>query len=298
MIRDVDASNLAAVREFLEAHVETSLFLLGNLAELGTRLGKHLNSGNFRVLCEAEAIVAVFCLTRRGNLLLQTGGREDLGASILGACRAEPMPVQGVIGEWRATQSVWQLLCADPGFAPGVAPREVFYGRDLPFAPDATSTLRVRSLLADDFDQWNLVNAAYSAEVHLPVQGTREERHAMFSSQADRGYWWGYFDGGELIATASLNASYGRLGQVGGVYTRPGYRGRGLARLTLEKAMHDAWQRHRLERLILFTGEHNRAARALYESLGFVARGHFGLLFGTPGEYRNPTSRTSCVPSA
>jgi RimJ/RimL family protein N-acetyltransferase len=295
MICDVDASNLAATREFLEGHVESSLFLLGNLAEQGPRLGAHLNSGNFRIVCEGETTVAVFCLTRRGNLLLQTGGREDLGTLILEACRAEPIPIQGVIGEWRAVQSVWQLLCADPAFEAGPSPREVLYGRDLPHAPGVDSTLPVRALHADDFDQWNILNAAYSAEVHLPVQGTREERLAMFSSQAERGHWWGYFDGGELIATASLNALYGRIGQVGGVYTRPGYRGRGFARVTMEKVMTETWQRHRLERLILFTGEHNRAARALYESLGFASREYFGLLFGTPREYRNPPRRTSCV---
>ncbi len=295
MICDVDASNLAATREFLERHVETSLFLLGNLAAQGPRLGPHLNSGNFRVVCEGGSIVAAFCLTRRGNLLLQAGGREDLGALILTACRAEPIPIEGVIGEWRATQSVWQLLRAEPGFEPAPSHREVLYGRDLPHAPGTESTLPVRELRADDFDQWNLLNAAYSAEVRLPVHGSREERFALFSGQAECGHWWGYFDGGELIATVSLNALYGRIGQVGGVYTRPAYRGRGLARIAMAKLMADAWQRHRLERLILFTGEDNRTARALYEALGFATRGYFGLLFGTPREYRNPPRRTSCV---
>ena len=295
MVCDVDASNLAATREFLERHVESSLFLLGNLLEQGPRLGEHLNSANFRIVREGEAIVAVFCLTRRGNLLLQTGGREDLGALVLESCRGEPLPIRGVIGEWRAAQSVWQLLCADRNFEPALSQREVLYGRDLPHAPGAQSTLPVRALRADDFERWNLVNAAYCAEVHVPVDGTREERLAMFSNQAERGHWWGYFDGGELITTVSLNALYGRIGQVGGVYTRPGYRGRGLARITMEKLMRDSWQRHRLERLILFTGEDNRGARALYEALGFERRGYFGLLFGTPRECRNPTRHTSCV---
>jgi predicted GNAT family acetyltransferase len=157
------------------------------------------------------------------------------------------------------------------------------------------STLPVRLLSANDFDQWNIVNAAYCAEMQLPVQGTREERRAAFAGQVGHGHWWGYFDGGELIATVSLNALYGRMGQVGGVYTRPGYRGRGLARVAMERLMRDTWQRHRLDRLILFTGEHNRAACALYESLGFRPRGYFGLLFGTTREYRNPPRRTSCV---
>jgi RimJ/RimL family protein N-acetyltransferase len=36
-----------------------------------------------------------------------------------------------------------------------------------------------------------------------------------------------------------------------------------------------------LRKLILFTGEHNEAARRLYESIGFFKIGYFGLLFGS-----------------
>jgi len=280
MIRDVDESNLQATRDFLEAHVETSLFLLGNLAEHGPSLGAHLNSGNFRVVCEGDAIVAAFCLARRGNLLLQTGGRDDLAATILTACAAEPIEIQGVFGEWRAAHAAWQLLCARRDFQPGAALREVLYSRNLPYVQSTGSTLAVRALGADDFDEWQLLNIAYSAEAQVPLQGTRDERRAAFSAQAGAGCWWGHFDGGELIGTASLNAKYERIGQIGGVYTRPGRRGRGLARVTLQKLLHDAFDRHRLERLILFTGEDNRGARRLYETLAFAPIGAFGLLFG------------------
>jgi predicted GNAT family acetyltransferase len=282
MIRDVGPANLDAVREFLEAHVDTSLFLLGNLAEHGPRLGEHLNSGNFRVLEEGAEIAAVFCLARRGNLLLQTGGRADLAEVILQACRAEAIPIQGVVGEWNGAHALWQLLCADPNFTPNVTQREVLYGRELPLARATDSTLRVRALEMGDFEAWNVLNLAYCAEVQVPLHGSRDERRAMFSAQAEAGCWWGCFDAEELIGTASLNAQYERVGQVGGVYTRPGYRGRGLAGVTMQKLMRDAFERQRLERLILFTGEDNRAARRLYESLGFRIIGYFGLLFGVP----------------
>ena len=45
--------------------------------------------------------------------------------------------------------------------------------------------------------------------------------------------------------------------------------------------LRDAGERHRLEKLILFTGERNLAARGLYEFLGFSVIGYFGLLFGS-----------------
>lgn len=280
MIRNLGPDNLDYARAFLAAHVETSLFLLGNLALHGPRIGDHLNSGNFRAVYEGEEIVAVFCLARRGNLLLQTGGRADLVPRILEACAAEPIAIQGIVGEWNAAYAVWQVLCANPDFKPGLAQREVLYGRDLPYVLGAGSTLGVRILQREDFEAWNVLNVAYSAEVQTPLQGSRDERHAVFVSQVDAGCWWGHFDGDQLIGTASLNASYERMGQIGGVYTRPGYRGRGLAAITMQKLMRDAFDRHRLDRLILFTGESNSAARRLYRSLGFEPIGSFGLLFG------------------
>jgi RimJ/RimL family protein N-acetyltransferase len=282
MIGDVGPANLEAVREFLQAHLDTSLFLLGNLATHGPRLGEHLNSGNFRLLEEHGRIAAVFCLARRGNLLLQTGGRADLGAVILQSCREEEIPIHGVIGEWNGAHALWHLLCADPRFKPNVTQREVLYGRELPLAQASDSTLRVRALEIADFEAWNVLNVAYCAEVQVPLPGSRDERRTLFAAQAEAGCWWGCFDGEDLIGTASLNAQYERVGQVGGVYTRPGYRGRGLAGITMQKLMYDAFHRYRLERLILFTGEDNRAARRLYESLGFRVIGYFGLLFGVP----------------
>src|SRR5690606_10793977 len=86
MIRDVDESNLAAVRAFLEKHLETSLFLLGNLDSRGPRRQPHPYSGNFRVIEEGGAVAGVFCLTNRGACLVQTGGRDDLGSLIVADC--------------------------------------------------------------------------------------------------------------------------------------------------------------------------------------------------------------------
>jgi RimJ/RimL family protein N-acetyltransferase len=68
----------------------------------------------------------------------------------------------------------------------------------------------------------------------------------------------------------------------------------------------DARHRHGLEQLVLFTDEDNAPAQGLYASLGFTARGHFGLLFGVWGpergsEWQNCQSRgreTSCGPIA
>jgi hypothetical protein len=84
-----------------------------------------------------------------------------------------------------------------------------------------------------------------------------------------------------------LNAAYGSVGQVGGVYARPEDRKKGLARAAMELLIEDSREHHHFTRLILFTGEENPGARRLYESLGFELTGAFGLLLGS----RRPQSR-------
>lgn len=282
MIRHVTDSDLERVRAFLESHVDTSLFLLSTLAALGPRLGNHLNSGNFRKIEENGEIVAVFCLTRRGNLLVQAGGRIDLAEQIFEACESEPIEVRGVVGEWAMAEALWKLLRADPRFETSHNLKDVLYRLTLKdmVGPMPTSP-NVRLLDAADFGQWERLNTAYFAELSLPLQATLEQRRNDFIMRVRSGLWWGAFDDNyELVSIAALNATYGSLGQVGGVYTRPADRRKGLSCAVMQMLITDCRHRLGFDRLVLFTGEDNSSARRLYESLGFEAAGAFGLLLG------------------
>ena len=285
MIRRVRSEDLERVCSFLEAHVGTSMFLLSNLAIFGPHLGENRFSGNYHLAEENGRIVAVFCLTRRGNLLVQAGGRTDLAEPILAACEAEPMEVCGVVGEWPVAAAVWDLLLADPRFQPTQAAKDVLYGVSLahrvsaPAAPPPAG-LTLRPLDADDFEQWERLNTAYLAEMNMPRPVVDAAHQAEFASRCRARWWWGAFVGPQLAATVALNAAYGVVGQVGGVYTRPADRKKGFARAALGQLMEACRTQHRFEKLILFTGEDNLAARRLYESLGFEAAGAFGLLLG------------------
>ncbi len=293
-IRLVETEDLERVRGFLEAHVESSLFLLSNLALFGPRVGDNWNSGNYRLIEAQGSVVAVFALTRRGNLLVQAGGRADLAEPILEACEGEPFDVCGVAGEWALAQALWDLLLADPRFEPGQgSTKDVLYR--LPLIRDAARALpegvhdglQVRLLEPGDFEQWERLNTAYLAELHLPLPVIDAAHEAEFVRRARARWWWGAFVEGELAATAALNAAYGSVGQVGGVYTRPADRQKGLARAAMLELMRASVVLHRFEKLILFTGEENQAARRLYERLGFEASGAFGLLLGS----RRPHAR-------
>ncbi len=287
MIRNVDTEDLERVRCFLEAHVETSLFLLSNLAIFGPRLGESWNSGNYQLAEEDGRLVAVFCLTRRGNLLVQAGGRADLAEAILEACESEPIEVCGVAGEWAVAAALWELLLADPRFEPGQSSSKDLLYR-LPLAKEMIAPSRplpagmsVRPLHPGDFEQWERLNTAYLAEMRMPLPVIDAAHEAEFARRARARWWWGAFAGRELAATVALNAAYGSVGQVGGVYTRPADRKKGFARAAMRHLVEDSAEHHGFEKLILFTGEDNLSARRLYESLGFETAGAFGLLLGS-----------------
>ncbi|HEY4158306.1 MAG TPA: GNAT family N-acetyltransferase [Polyangiaceae bacterium] len=281
LVHDVTDANLAAVQAFLERHAETTLFLASSLASFGPRRGESLNSGNFRCLREREQIIGVFCLSGRGSILVETGGRTDLGATIVDACRADDLPIGGVLGEWRGAESTSQVLEQSFGFHVRYRSRELLYRLELPhLTPDAEELAQVRRLTAQDFAQWRPHYAAYLQEEGLPVQGSPEQQRANFEAAASAQRWWGYWQGGELLATIALNAVHQRMGQVGGVFTSPPFRRRGLSRATLKVMLSDCRRVHGLDKLVLFTGRNNLAACALYESFGFSQFGEFGLFFG------------------
>lgn len=282
MIRHVTDSDLEPVRAFLEGHVDTSLFMLSALAALGPRLGSHLDSGNFSLVEAGGEILAVFCLTRRGSLLVQAAGRVELAGQILEACRTDPIEVRGIVAEWSMAEALWKLLRADPRFEPTHCLKDVLYRMTSNGAPPTVDRhTNVRALAAGDFLQWERLNSAYFAELSLPLQAILEQRRADFTVPLRSGLWWGAFDqGDELVSIAALNATHGSLGEVGGVYTRPSHRRQGLARAVMQCLIEDCRERLSCRELVLFTAEGNSGARRLYESMGFRPAGAFGLLMG------------------
>jgi RimJ/RimL family protein N-acetyltransferase len=280
---------------FLERHVDSSLFLLSNLEAHGPRLGEAQSSGNFRFLEEEGRVVAVFSLSRRGNLLLQAGDRHELGTELsrlaLEQARVDGLELLGVLGPWETAIAAWSTIGARAGFRPGLISKEVLYAVDLPApkAGEGSAHLAVapssRLLAERDFEAWRALNDAYLIEEHLPPPpGTPAARERGYREAVAARCWWGDFAAGELVSIVGLNARRAELGQVGGVFTTPSYRRRGHARLAMRALLRDSAELLGLCRVLLFTGESNLGARRLYESLGFSEVGTYALLLGAFAE--------------
>jgi ribosomal protein S18 acetylase RimI-like enzyme len=281
IVRPAETADIPALRAFLERYRETSLFLLSNLDGPGILLSSLPTSGNVLLIEEGGGLAGVFCLTRKGDLLAQTGGREDLAPSILRGCDAESFPITGVIAEWRVAESVWRELMARRGFAPVYRSKSVVYHLDgLPAPGPVPPGIEIRALTVDDYDLWEPVDRAFHDEEGLAVAADPDRRRAGYAARAAVSGWWGAFAGARLLSTACVNAVYRGAAQVGGVYTRPDHRRRGLARRVMCELMRQHRDRQDVREMVLFTAEQNMPARALYEAMGFTERGRFGLLFG------------------
>jgi len=83
----------------------------------------------------------------------------------------------------------------------------------------------------------------------------------------EMGEYFGYFDGGRLIAMAGERMRVADLQEVSGICTHPDFQGRGLAKKLTLKLVRQQMLRGKTS--FLHVMSHNAAARALYEKMGF-----------------------------
>lgn len=281
-VTPVTSSAASDMVAFLKKHENFTLFLAGNYCSQGYTLTEHPNSGNFKLIKQGERIVAVFCLTRRGNLLVQSEVMAPLFPLLLSACRGEPFPIRGVLGEWNFCWAFWHYLKSE-----GVIREDVHISKEILYealltdhvSPKDARTQLVRPLEGTDYAHWLPLRDAYLQEQGLPNDLTKVQLHGEFMSKTSQRIAWGLFQDG-LIATAELNARAFDVGQVGGVYTIPAHRGQGIAKALMRGVFRDAEALHKIRKLLIFTGERNAPARRVYESLGVHPIGHMALLFG------------------
>src|SRR5688572_32375883 len=84
----------------------------------------------------------------------------------------------------------------------------------------------------------------------------------------------GAFDGETLVAVAGIHREAKRRlahkAWLWGVYVHPDWRGRGVARAIVTRALEDAAALPGIRKVLLGVNAANQPAVALYESLGFV----------------------------
>lgn len=109
-VENVSNETQEQMLNFLKRHEDFCLFLLGNFEAYGPRLTEAPNSGNFKLIKQGEEVAGVFCLAKRGTLLIQSEKREEVFNLVLQSCEEESLSLSGVIGEWSFCHSFWNFL--------------------------------------------------------------------------------------------------------------------------------------------------------------------------------------------
>lgn len=265
---------------FLKRHEDYSLFLLGNFEAHGFKMTDTPNSGNFKLIRQSGEVVGVFCLAKRGTLLVQAKLEDAIFDVILESCKKEEVTIRGVIGEWNFCSKFWNFLKRAQ-----VIKQDTFISQEILYTLDLAQAHypkeeRVRLLTPNDYTEWRTLNSEYISEQNLPSELDEDGVRLNFLWKTGKHVIWGLFIEGKLISIAELNAKALDLGQVGGVFTSLDFRRQGLSKALMKQLIMDAKEIQGIRKLIIFTDEQNIAARKVYESLGVKPVGTFALLFG------------------
>ena len=279
-IKRLNHENQAEAELFLEKHENTSQFLINNLKEHGPNLTDHHNSGNFKVIFQGDLIKAVFCLSRRGNLIVQSD--DDYSEMIIKDCENEEISLKGFIGERDSIEPVYKYFQKiKPCYKPIYESQEILYSYELKLNDSyLVYDQRVRLLNKSDFNQWIEQDKAYMHELNIPDDLELKQKKVDFTRRVLNQSLWGMFDNSILVSQVGLNSKGERIGQIGGVFTPLNFRRKGYAKITMSHVLKDCRDLHGHNKNILFTGQTDIPAQKLYESIGYRQVALFALILG------------------
>lgn len=286
MIRRAVAADIPALRGFLEAHLASSMFLLGNLEAHGLNNPTHPHGTTYFLRARDvdpgvtrdadygdQRIAGVLGFTNGGFLLCQMPGLTARGARDWAAL-LQGYVMAGMTGEARQVATFLPALALHRA-ALRMNAVEPLYALDLAALPDRLPAQgpQTRQASAADIPLLRAWFAAYMADTGTTPPG---DPQSAAQDRADRAIGSPdlhlLIEDGQPVAMAGINAAAGPAVQVGGVYVPPHRRGRGRAGQVVTGLL-VARRRLGAARAILFAAS-DPAARA-YVRIGFGRIGDY-----------------------
>lgn len=269
MMRRAGPADEGALRDFLSAHIETSMFLLGNLEAHGLGPSTHPKATRYHLWEEAGRLTGVFGVTPDGDLMVQMPGITRAAARAFVAALAGqrivgitgvPEQVSQVIAALDLPAEVWQMDEVEPLYRlelAGLAASDEMIRRPEPVD---------REMLED----WYL---AYHEDTGLAA-GERAraeaERRARGAVGSDRHVL--LIEDGQPVALSQHTVRAGSAVLIGGVFVPQPLRGAGRAGRVVSAQL-TRLRGAGVETALLFAAS-TTAARA-YERIGFRLVGRY-----------------------
>jgi len=279
-IRLAQPGDEARLSAFLNRHIESSMFLLGNLERHGLSGNKHPHSTRYALAESNDQITGVIGATRGGYLMCQLPGPALALAPDLLAALA-PLVMQGMTGDAVQVSGVLAHLTLPPAaFALNRVEPLMQLPLDMLPEPDAQHRLRHpaqadRALLLEWFTGY-VLDTAMCAPDYAAARAREATERAI--NEGETRLLIG--PDGTPRAMAALNARAGTAVQVGGVYVPLAHRGNRLAGAVISALLAEA-RTAGASRAILFAAADS--ARRAYARLGFAKVGQYRLaLLDTP----------------
>lgn len=281
MWRAAEESDLDWINDLLRAHVESSMFLIGNLRDHG--LGSAAPRGLW-LWCLKEGR-GVFAISNEGGVLMQAPGADAqawaaAGARIagreIGVVLGDAPQVRGFLAANGLEDGPTDLNRDDPGFVLDLA--------ELIHRPRAGEQLRpLEAAPRDLMVRWR---AAYEVEaIGMPPEEalvTAQQRVARYIEADSHRV---LFAEGQPVAMTGFNMDLGDTVQVGGVFTPASLRGRGLARRAVAEHLLQARGRGAGQAVLFAASD---AAAQAYRAIGFRRVGAYALVLFRPAAQIEP----------
>ncbi len=271
MIRKAGPEDAIAIAAFLEAHIETSMFLLGNLEAHGIGNTDHPYGTHYFLRETGDGITGVFGCANGGMLMCQLPGLKKTEAQtyahLLQGYRLQGMTgasdqVGLILDALPVPSDAWQLRRTEPLYALQIADVLCDAVETRPVGPED------RDLLTEWF-------APFSVETGLAAPDAAAQMAADRAALAlAQGRTHLLIEDGAPVAMAAITAQAGAAVQVGGVYVPPHLRQRGRGGRVVAGLLRHVASRG-AARAILFAAS-ERAAR-VYERIGFVRIGSYDI---------------------
>lgn len=257
MIRPLTETDRTLVMQFLSSAPHFNLYMLGNLEKLGFT----------NPICEfwGDVVMQAGVTTMRAVL-----NRYMTGWTVYGVGEADWRALGAILDQHPAGAA---RLQDNPG---GIASFLPFLQR---YQPEHVEMEEVMALYPDDFQPIGapddvIIRRGTLADLPLLVEFYANAEHMSRSPAGverplhDTRLWLAE-QAGTIVATALTNAETSQLAMIGGVYTPPAMRGRGLSQAVCSALCADLMAEQKQP--VLYWG--TPAAGAVYRKLGFRATG-------------------------